>query len=618
MNPILLLVDDEPSISDAIESSLIDEHYTIYKAGCAAEALSVLEHHSITVIISDQSMPGMSGLELCSIVRERWPTTYRMLFLGSEQDKQFINDSAAAVHHGDIHQILEKPWDAMLLRYNINEGIRQQRILQQALTLRSSFQQSDQACFITDNNWVVLLASPSAADWLGLEQNDLAGKNLFSPCISNNTIEDETHIIQAIETQAHWQGSFHFNTHSVHGDESLMCIVPFLEHHYLCIAIPMIDDMLHKLSNHSLPQRENTEVAPIDSSQIKESHHYLKFTFDHPKANNLDFISVISERLQFASDNLYPTISTAEGIHFLHLPISLKQCYIDNLLANIHQVFIEPFSFHGQAAQLKWKAERVNSQHIHSISQPAIEHERINSSLAKTSQDARYQGHSYFQPQKYSNTGFSCLPIFDQNGQTIALMPPPCTHREEVELWLQDALYCSQEWQNYAKTSINWLNDLSGLKPHHVLRAVAAIISLQRKTGQENNPWWLILSNQQIHDLYHDHDNILQQLNNIKIKILVSDPDYHLNSIKEINHHLSHSFAGICMSKQWLFDNQKQLKRHSIQLLNHLKKQPLLFLATGVQTAEQLALLHQSPCHWLAGDILSAKLLPQQVSWLHQ
>ncbi len=42
MNPTLLLVDDEPSITDAIESSLLDEHYTIFKAGCAAEALSVL------------------------------------------------------------------------------------------------------------------------------------------------------------------------------------------------------------------------------------------------------------------------------------------------------------------------------------------------------------------------------------------------------------------------------------------------------------------------------------------------------------------------------------------------------------------------------------------------
>lgn len=643
MNPSLLLVDDEQAITDAIESSLADEHYTIYKAGCAAEALSVLEHHAITVMISDQSMPGMSGLELCSVVHERWPTTYRILLLGSEQDKQLIHDSASTSHNGDIHQILEKPWDAMLLRYNINEGIRQQRILQQALILRSSFQQEDQACFITDNNWVVLLASPSASHWLGLEQGGLAGKNLFSACISSNAVEDEARIIHTLETQAHWQGNFHFNTRSVHGNESWMCIVPFLEHQYLCIAVPMIDDMLHKLSSHSLPAPEEIEGLPIagsliedsliedrliedsliedspnKSSQIKQEHRYLKFTFDHPKANDLDFISVISERLQFATDNLYQIISSAEGIQFLQLPLNLDQCYIDNLLANIHQLFVAPFNFHGQAAQLKWKAELINSQSIHSISKPSTEHKEKKASLDKALLNTRYKGHSYFQPQKYSNSGFNCLPIFDQNGQAIGLMPPPCTHKEEIEHWLQGALHCSQEWQRYTKNSINWINDFSKLKPHHVLRAIAAMMSLQRQDGQEDNSWWLILSNQQIRDAYHTDDNILQQLDNIKIKVLVSDPDYHLNNIKEISQHLPHSFAGICMSQPWLFDNQKQLKRHSIQLLNHLKKQPLLFLATGIQTAEQLALLHKSPCHWLAGDILSAKLLPQQIAWLHQ
>ena len=138
----VLIIDDEPAITDAIESSLIDEHYTIYKAGCAAEALSVLEHHSITVIISDQSMPGMSGSELCSIVHERWPTTYRILLLSSEkndQDEQVIADSAAASQNADIHQVLEKPWDAMLLRYNINEGIRQQPDLPYACGDHSTF-----------------------------------------------------------------------------------------------------------------------------------------------------------------------------------------------------------------------------------------------------------------------------------------------------------------------------------------------------------------------------------------------------------------------------------------------------------------------------------------------
>lgn len=609
MNPTLLLVDDEQAITDAIESSLTDEHYTIYKAGCADEALSILEHHPITVIISDQTMPGMSGLELCSQVHERWPTTYRILLTDSEQDKKVISESDSQ-HKGDVHQLLEKPWDAILLRYSINEGIRQQRILQQALVLKASFQQSDQACFITDGNWVIQLASPSAANWLGLHHDDLVGKNLFSTNISNNSVKDEAQLIQTIETQTHWQGCFHFNTHSIHGDRSWMCIVPFLEDHYLCLAIPMVDDMLHKSSS-------TTQTMSKNDQPYSDNYRYLKLSFDHPKVKELDFITVINERLQLATDNLYHIITTTNGEQIIQLPHTLNDDSIENLLANIHQTFIAPFSFHGQSSALKWKAKRVNSEELTHSNKPTLDEAIVDphpSNLA----DSDYQGHSYYQPQKYSTSGFSCLPIFDQQGKAIALMPPSCQRREDIEDWLKDAMQCSAEWKNYSKTNINWLNDFSELKPHHALRAIAAIISLQSQAGQEHSSWWLILSAQQVNDICHADDHILQQLDIMQAKILVKDPDYHLSSIKDITSHLSHSFAGICMTHDWLFDNQKQLKRHSLQLLQHLKKQPLLFLAADIRTAEQLALLHQSPCHWLAGDILSVKLLPQQISWLHQ
>jgi CheY-like chemotaxis protein len=617
MNPTLLLVDDEQAVTDAIESSLTDEHYTIYKAGCAAEALSILENHPITVIISDQVMPGMSGLELCSQVHERWPTTYRILLIDTEQDKNILSDPDSK-HEGDVHQLLEKPWDAMLLRYNINEGIRQQRILQQALILKGSFQQSDQACFITDSNWVIQLASPSAASWLGLHHDDLVGKNLFASNISNNSVKDEAQLIHTIESQAHWQGCFHFNTRSIHGDESWMCIVPFLEDHYLCLAIPMIDDMLHKLSSNTQETLAIQENFKSDLPSPKK-FRYLKLSFEHPKVRELDFITVINEQLQLATDNLYRIITTANGEQIMQLPHTLDDDHIENLLANIHQTFIAPFIFHGQSSVLKWKSKLVSSDDLTRSNQSIPnENEAVTQPPSATTSSVHYQGHSYYQPQKYSTTGFSCLPIFDQDGKAIALMPPSCPHREDIEDWLIDALECTREWQSYSNTDINWINDFSDLKPHHALRAIAAIISLQSQTGQENNSWWLILSTQQVNDITHSDEHILQQLDKMQTKVLVKDPDYHLNNIKDIRSHLSDTFAGIYMSHDWLFDSHQQLKRHSIQLLHHLKKQPLLFFAADIRTAEQLALLHQSPCHWLAGDILSAKLLPQQISWLHQ
>jgi PAS domain S-box-containing protein len=609
MNPTLLLVDDEPAITDAIETSLLDEHYTIYKAGCAAEALSVLEQHDITVVITDQVMPGMSGTDLCALVHQRWPTTYRIL-LSSDKEEGLLPASLT----GDIHQFLAKPWDAMLLRYNINEGIRQQKILEQALSLRSSFQQRDQACLITDKNWVIQLINASAAEWLGCTTHQLVGKNLFSKNISNNSIQQETQLINTLESQSHWQGSFHLNTSSIHGSEAWMCIVPFAEQHYLCLAIPMIDDMLNELSSEA-----NHAIPPPSAAQAS-IFRYLKIIIDHNNKLNLDFITVVNERLQLACDNLYHIIATNDGDHIIQLPAHIESQHLDNILANIHQIFIEPLLFHGRECLIGWHSEALEQADLKPIHQPNKDTQKplTMRHRNKSVQENKYQGHSYFQPQHYAHTGFSCLPIFDQHGQAVALMPPACQQKEDVEQWLKDALYCSREWENYSSSPIHWINDLSELKPHRVLRALGAIVSLCRQMGQEQNSWWLILTPEQLTDIKQADDHIQQQLESLKTKLLVKNPDFHLNTIKEYCHQLPKLFAGLCIDSHWLFDSRQQVKRHSMQLLNHLKNQDLLIMARDITTPQQLALLHDSPCHWLAGEILSVNLLPQQVSWLHQ
>lgn len=619
MNPTLLLVDDEPAITQAIESSLLDEHYTVYKAGCAAEALSILEHHPITVVITDQEMPGMSGIDLCATIHQRWPTTYRILLSSINEDS--LN---SASNKGDIHQYLAKPWDAMLLRYNINEGIRQQRILEQALNLRISFQQPDQACLITDKNWVIQLVSPSAAEWLGCSTEELLGQNLFAKAISANSIQQETQLISTLEHQSHWQGSFHLNTMSISGSEAWMCIVPFAEQHFLCLAIPMIDDMLHKLSSEMSFSSKDADFLSVDSNETTlssastlSSFHYLKIVIEHIDKLDLDFITVINEKLQRVSDNLYPIIATSEGDQIIRIPKYVDQAHIDNLLANIHQEFIQPLSFHGREYQLKWHSEIIEHSQI-GIKGDSGENELGAQVPDLKTSDNPYQGHSYYQPQHYAHTGFSCRPIFNQQGQAIALLAPACYKQEDLEQWLNDAIRCSQEWDSYSKTPVQWLNDLSELKPHQVLRAFAAIVALSRQVNQQDNQWWLVLSPDQLSDIKHAEGHIQQQLESLKVKLLVKNPDYHLNNIKEFTHQLPNLFAGLCIDSQWLFEKDQSINRHSIQLLNHLKNQDLVLLATEISTPEQLALLHSSPCHWLAGDLLSVKLLPQQISWLHQ
>ena len=69
----LLVVDDEPLISDIIAQCLETEGYECHTADCAEQALSLLSKNTYALIVSDIMMPGKSGIELLDIVKKRYP-----------------------------------------------------------------------------------------------------------------------------------------------------------------------------------------------------------------------------------------------------------------------------------------------------------------------------------------------------------------------------------------------------------------------------------------------------------------------------------------------------------------------------------------------------------------
>ena len=65
----LLFVDDEKSILNSLRRTFRNDNYNILLANSGAEGLELLQDHDVSVIISDQRMPGMTGATKC------WPTT---------------------------------------------------------------------------------------------------------------------------------------------------------------------------------------------------------------------------------------------------------------------------------------------------------------------------------------------------------------------------------------------------------------------------------------------------------------------------------------------------------------------------------------------------------------
>ncbi|HTD06261.1 EAL domain-containing protein [Undibacterium sp.] len=114
----LLLVDDEPNILASLKRLLRREGYQILLANSGQEGLEILEKNRVDVIISDQRMPNMTGVEFLRTAKISHPDTVRIVLSGYTE-LQSITD---AINEGAIYKFLTKPWEDDQLRSNIQEA----------------------------------------------------------------------------------------------------------------------------------------------------------------------------------------------------------------------------------------------------------------------------------------------------------------------------------------------------------------------------------------------------------------------------------------------------------------------------------------------------------------
>lgn len=103
--PFVLLVDDEPHSLSAMRMALEDE-FEILTAPDAAAAARLMEEEWVQVVVCDQRMPGQTGVEFLTGLRERWPETVRLLITGYTDPSAIVD----AINLAGIHQFIAKPW----------------------------------------------------------------------------------------------------------------------------------------------------------------------------------------------------------------------------------------------------------------------------------------------------------------------------------------------------------------------------------------------------------------------------------------------------------------------------------------------------------------------------
>ena len=103
----VLFVDDEPNILRAIQRVLRNERMTVLTATSAEEALNILSHTEAHAVVSDQDMPGTSGVELLAQVRDHHPAIVRMMLTGYTA----MDVAVEAINRGEIFRLVTKPWN---------------------------------------------------------------------------------------------------------------------------------------------------------------------------------------------------------------------------------------------------------------------------------------------------------------------------------------------------------------------------------------------------------------------------------------------------------------------------------------------------------------------------
>ncbi|MFT6351124.1 sigma-54 dependent transcriptional regulator [Neptuniibacter pectenicola] len=110
--PTVLCVDDEIRSLETLERTL-DEEFDVLTASDADQAMALLAQHEVQAILCDQRMPGKTGVEFLTEVRQKWPQTARLILSGYTDSEDIIR----GLNEAGILQYITKPWhpDNLLL-----------------------------------------------------------------------------------------------------------------------------------------------------------------------------------------------------------------------------------------------------------------------------------------------------------------------------------------------------------------------------------------------------------------------------------------------------------------------------------------------------------------------
>src|SRR5262245_47890354 len=118
MKHTILAVDDEPANLRMLER-LFHREYRVLTAGSGEEGLDLLKQETVSLIISDQRMPGMTGTEMLRESLRTNPDAVKIILTGYTDVEALIE----AINCARVYRYVNKPWDPEKLKATVRSAI---------------------------------------------------------------------------------------------------------------------------------------------------------------------------------------------------------------------------------------------------------------------------------------------------------------------------------------------------------------------------------------------------------------------------------------------------------------------------------------------------------------
>ena len=103
----ILFIDDDELILSALRRSLRKEPYELFFSNDPELAMSIVKDERIDIVVSDHSMPGMTGVEFFSLLHRLHKDVLRVMMTGQADRATTVR----AINDGHVHRFIDKPWN---------------------------------------------------------------------------------------------------------------------------------------------------------------------------------------------------------------------------------------------------------------------------------------------------------------------------------------------------------------------------------------------------------------------------------------------------------------------------------------------------------------------------